>query len=239
MNLILLTDGDFTSPGLVRLYARRHQHIRDILGASTGQSLRVGLLGGPIGTARVLAMQGEFVDLQVSLDASPPAPLQATLILALPRPKVLRRVLQNVTALGVKKIVLLNTWRVDKSYWQSPLLTEEAMREQLLLGLEQAGDTILPEIRLAPRFKPFIEDSLPTIVAGTRAMVAHPVGGEACPANLSGPFTLAIGPEGGFTPYEIGRLAATGFEPIHLGSRPLRVESAVSALLGRIMPCLC
>lgn len=238
MNIILLNNADFISPDLVRLHGRRFHHVRDILGATTGQSLRVGLVNGPIGTARILGIQHNSIDLQVSLKDNPAPPLPITLILALPRPKVFRRILQGVIAMGVKRIVLFNTWRVEKSYWQSPLLCSEAIHEQLLLGLEQSGDTILPVVLLEPRFKPFVEDSLPAMIAGTRAFIAHPADGAPCPTNIVQPVTLAIGPEGGFIPYEVAMLVAAGFTPIHLGRRPLRVETVVPALLGRIMPCI-
>ena len=70
------------------------------------------------------------------------------LLLALPRPKMLKRVLQSVTSLGVKQLYLLNSYRVEKSYWGSPLLQADKLQEQLLLGLEQACDTILPQVHL-------------------------------------------------------------------------------------------
>lgn len=237
MNLILLNDKDFVASDRVRLHDRRFQHIRSILGATVGQPLRVGLLDGPRGSATVLTMYDDSVVLQVSLGDNPPPPLPATLILALPRPKVCRRVLHGITALGVKRVILLNTWRVEKSYWQSPLLAPDAIHEQLLLGLEQAGDTMLPDVQFQPRFKPFVEDTLPGIAAESLSMVAHPGGGTLCPANLSEPFALAVGPEGGFTSYEIGSLVAAGMAQVHLGNRPLRVETAIPALLGRLMSC--
>jgi RsmE family RNA methyltransferase len=160
--------------------------------------------------------------------------LPVKVILALPRPKVLKRVLLGITSMGVKNITLLNTWRVDKSYWQSPSLAATAIQEQLILGLEQSRDTILPEVTLQTRFKPFVEDVLPGLSAGTCAMVAHPGTTVPCPANLDQAATLAIGPEGGFTSYEIAKLVEAGLTPIHLGHRPLRVETAIPALLGRL-----
>ncbi len=236
MNLILLTPEDFTTPHQVRLFGRRHEHICKILQATQGQQLRVGLLGGKTGHGKVLDLSESKIDLQVTLDCEPPAPHTATLILALPRPKTCRRILQSVTAMGVKRIILLNSWRVDKSYWQSPLLEEKALREQLILGLEQACDTILPEIELRQRFKPFVEDELPQLAVESYALVAHHVGGKPCPTNCTKPMTLAIGPEGGFLSYEIDKLTEAGLTSIHLGHRPLRVETAVSALLGRLLP---
>ena len=237
MNLILLHREDFVRDDRVRLHGRRFAHIRDILSAVPGKCFQVGLLGGKIGTGTVSLVAQDAVELSVVLTQEPPYPVPATLIMALPRPKVLRRVLQGITAMGVKRIVLLNSWHVDKSYWQSPILTAESLREQLFLGLEQARDTILPRVEIQQRFKPFVEDDLPSIANGTCALVAHPHAARPCPANLNETVTLAIGPEGGFTPYEIEKLEEAGLKPVHLGPRPLRVETAVPALLGRLKPC--
>ncbi len=235
MNLILLYREDFIDSRRVRLHGRRCEHAREVLNASNGRILQVGLLEGKTGSGTVVSADEQNIELDVLLENTPPEPLQLTIILALPRPKVLKRVLQGLTAMGVKRIILLNTWRVDKSYWQSPVLETHALREQLVLGLEQSRDTILPTVEKQPRFKPFVEDILPNIASGTCALVAHPVASQPCPADIKQRVTLAIGPEGGFTAYEIELLTTAGLTPIHLGPRPLRVETAVPALIGRLV----
>lgn len=187
-----------------------------------------------MGMGRVTYLDGEALELEVSLTVEPPAPLPVTLLLALPRPLVLKRTLQSVTAMGVKKIVLLHSNRVEKSFWQSQAVEEENLHEQLVLGLEQARDTVLPQLLLRKRFRPFVEDELPAMREGTRALVAHPVAAGDCPRQVAGPVTLAVGPEGGLIPYEIEKLTECGFAPVTLGERILRVETAVPALLSRL-----
>lgn len=237
MNLILLEHDDFIDDCRVRLHGRRHEHACEVLKVTRGKLLQVGLLNGRIGTGTVVAVNRESVELEVELRQAPPAPLPVTLVLAMPRPKVFKRVLQGLTALGVKRIILFNSWRVDKSYWQSPALDPLAIREQLVLGLEQARDTILPAVELHQRFRPFAEDSLPGIAAGTCALLAHPGSAQPCPANIPTAVTLAIGPEGGLTAYEVGKIMEAGLAPVHLGRRTLRVETAVPALIGRLSAC--
>ena len=234
MNLILLHNEDFISAGRVRLTGRRLEHVSQVHRAVLGDELRVGKVDGLLGCGKVSALNEHYLELDVVLDQSPPPPLPITLILALPRPKMLKRVLQSVSSLGVKNIYLLNSYRVDKSFWSSPLLTPEKLREQLLLGLEQARDTTVPQIILCQRFKPFVEDELPKVSAGTTAYVAHPGVEQFCPHGLDGKMTLAIGPEGGFIPYEVEKLQECGFIPISLGERILRVETAVPVLLSRL-----
>lgn len=165
--------------------------------------------------------------------AAPPK-LQLTLLLAMPRPKMFRRILQHCASLGVAEIILLNSYRVEKSFWQTPFLQPEVVRENLLLGLEQARDTVLPDVRVEKRFKPFVEDHLPALVGNSLGLVAHPGNYPPCPRAVSGPITLAIGPEGGWLPYEVDKLVDAGLQPVQLGERILRVETAVTALIGRL-----
>ncbi|MFO7981952.1 MAG: 16S rRNA (uracil(1498)-N(3))-methyltransferase [Desulfuromonadales bacterium] len=234
MNLILLLPEDFRSTTTVHLTGRRLAHVRQVHRAAVGDTLRVGVLDGAIGSGTVTRLGPAILEMSVKLTEPPPAPLPVTLLLALPRPKVLKRVLQGVTALGIKRLVLLNSYRVEKSYWQSPVLKDESLSEQVILGLEQARDTVLPEILQRRRFKPFVEDELTEMAAGTLSLVAHPGAASESPPQADKPVTLAVGPEGGFIPYEVEKLIECGFRPISLGERILRVETAVPALLGRL-----
>ncbi|GAB2895550.1 16S rRNA (uracil(1498)-N(3))-methyltransferase [Microbulbifer echini] len=236
MNLIVLHETDFIRPGIVRLTGRRLEHISKVHRAEPGQHLRVGLIDGDIGLGEITDLSDQYVELRVEFTQSPPPPPPVTLILALPRPKMLKRIIQHVTALGVKRLVLINSYRVEKSYWQTPWLDEGKLLEQCLLGLEQAVDTKMPQIILRKRFKPFVEDELPELAKNSLKLVAHPVGGEACPVDLGESCTLVIGPEGGFIPYEVEKLKEIGFNSVHLGPRILRVETALPVLVSRLFP---
>jgi RsmE family RNA methyltransferase len=113
-------------------------------------------------------------------------------------------------------------------------MADENLLHQRLLGLEQAKDTMLPELHLRRLLRPFAEDELPELAKDSLALVAHPGSPEPCPRQVSGPVTLAIGPEGGFIPAEVELLARAGFRPVDLGPRILRVETAVAALAARL-----
>jgi len=233
MNLILLFDEDFVSPGVAQLRGRRLAHVTSVHRAAVGDSLVVGVAGGRIGTG-VVARLDEMLELHVTLDRDPPAPLPLTLVLALPRPKVLNRVIASAASLGVKRIFLINAWRVEKSYWKSPRLSDANLLAQRILGLEQARDTLLPTIELRRLFRPFVEDELPSLVGDSLSLVAHPLASKECPRAVSQPVTLAIGPEGGFIAQEVESLQRIGFEAVSLGERILRVETAVAALIARL-----
>jgi len=235
LNLILLFQDDFQEyKGRVRLQGRRLDHVLKVHRAIVGDELSVGELNGRIGTGRIIALSQSVLEMDVKLDRLPPSKLPLTVILALPRPKFLKRVLRSASSMGVQRIILLNSFRVEKSYWQTPFLSHDRLREQLLLGLEQAGDTVLPEVLLKPLFKPFVEDELPGIAAGTVSLVAHPTAVHSCPRGVNQPTILAIGPEGGFIPYEITKLVACGFQPVRISDRVLSVETAVPALIARL-----
>lgn len=234
MNLLLLEEADFVAADRVVLQGRRLKHLHEVHRAEVGDNLRVGRLGDLMGSGTLQALSADQAEISVSFDQPPPAKLPLTLLLALPRPKMLRRVLQTVSAMGVPRLILLNSYRVEKSFWQTPFLEPEAIREQLILGLEQARDTVLPEVIIEKRFKPFVEDRLPALAAGSLGLVGHPGDFPPCPRAVEQAVTLAIGPEGGWIPYEVEKLQEAGLQPVQLGARILRVETAVTALLARL-----
>lgn len=243
MNLILLFEEDFISDGKggvdtvgrqVRLTGRRAGHIQSIHRAVAGDRLCVGVADGRIGHGTVMRIDREELEMQVEFVRDPPPALPVTLIVALPRPLVLKRLLITATAMGVKKIFLIQSNRVERSFWNSKVLREGELIKPLVLGLEQARDTRLPDVELRTRFRPFVEDELPGLLVGARGLVAHPDADLECPRNVDGAVTLVMGPEGGFVPFEIEKLEASGCAVVHLGERILRMEAALPALLGRL-----
>jgi RsmE family RNA methyltransferase len=229
VNVLLLEPGELGPDGRVRLRGRRHRHVREVLGSRAGETLVVGEIDGLLGTGRVLAIDSDGVDLEVVLDRAPPAPLPVSLALALPRPPTLRKVLQQATALGVKRIALFGSARVEKSFWQSRGLEPAALEEQIRLGLEQARDTIRPRIETARRFRDFALRTLPGLAAGGAIWLGD---AGAAPPPPGFPSVLVLGPEGGLLPEEVAALDAVGALRVGIGARALRVETAAVALLG-------
>ncbi len=241
MNLILLLPEDFAADGTVRLAGRRARHVHEVHRARVGDELVLGLRNGGIGKGTVLSVGPEEVQLAVHLGEEPPVAAGLDLLLAMPRPKVLRRVLQAAASLGAKRIVLVNAARVEKSYFDTPFLEPEEVERNLVLGLEQARDTVLPEVLVRPRFRPFVEDELDALWPGERLgrLLAHPSGAPglgALDAPPVGPRSVvAIGPEGGWVPFETDLLESHGFARFTLGPRVLRVETAVAFAFGQVL----
>lgn len=231
MNLLLLRDEDFLPDGTARLTGRRLVHAREVLRLSEGDAVRIGRLRGATGEGIVLRVSDEDLLLRVQLSGRPPRRPGVDLLLAMPRPKALRKVLPAVASLGVDRVVLINSARVEKSYFSSKVL--DGAFELFCEGLEQARDTTPPELHVRERFRPFVEDELDALFPSGTRLLAHP-SAEVALRRGDGRAVLAIGPEGGWVPFEIELLEAHGFKPVRLGPRPLRVEVAVAYALGAL-----
>ncbi len=234
MNLILLrSDDHWSDDQRVQLTDHRALHIRTVLRADVGDSLRVGLLGGLQGSGRILSLHDEAVTLEVELGQQSPSRHRFDIVLALPRPKMLRRILRAAAEFGVSHLHLIHSARVDKSFWQSPLLKQEKLEAALWEGLERSRDTIAPEVHRHRLFRPFVEDQLPLICKGRPCWIADRGAPLALTQTPPGPAVVMIGPEGGFVPFEIGLATASAARRVHLGERTLSVDTAFSAVLAQ------
>ena len=233
MNLLLLDASDFKEDGTAELQGVVARHVHQLLQAKAGDVVRVGKLGGAVGSAEVLRCEPETVLLRVRLESPPPPRPGVDVLLALPRPKVLRRLLASAATLGVDRLLLLNAARVEKSYFSSPVLTPARTARALKDGLEQARDTHAPEVLVFDRFRPFVESRLDGLLGPSTRLLLDPAE-EACAPEVppEGRVALAIGPEGGWVPFERELLKAQGFAPVSFGPRTLRVEAVLPYALG-------
>lgn len=234
MNLIILKDNDFIEKNYVVLKGRRAKHIFEIHKGTIGKELIVGMLNSKIGSGKIIDINEKEVMLEVDFHSNPPMASSIEVIMAMCRPKVFKRVLQDMTTMGIKKIYLIKTWKVEKSFWESPVLKEENLLEAMILGLEQGKDTILPEIEIYKSFKPFAEDILPKIIGNKNCLIANPGGSEKDYDKNANNTLIAIGPEGGFIPYEVDKFKELGFKEITLGKRIYRVETVIPYIAGKL-----
>ena len=233
MNLLLVEPGELAGD-LVTVDGRRATHLRDILGVTQGSRVRIGVVGGGVGTAEILADDGNAIALRLAITDPAPAPMPVDLVLAVPRPKALTRTIEAIASFGVARVALTNAWRVDKSYLDSPRLAPDALAMAARLGAEQGATTHLPEITLHRRLMELLDTRFTT--AAPNRLLAHPGGVPIERAVRSdAPITLAIGPEGGWIQREVDTFVERGFVVVSLGTPILRVESAVSALLGQLV----
>jgi 16S rRNA (uracil1498-N3)-methyltransferase len=195
-----------------------------------------------MGTATVLE---DSPQLKLSCDLTGPISPRPRidLLLAMPRPKVMNRLWPVLSSLGVGRVLISNAWKTERNYFDTHVLEPEHIRKGLIEGLQQARDTRLPQVSVHRQFKKLIEDELDAVGPYAARLVAHPTE-EAFPvdtlAHLSADerVLLAVGPEGGWTPYELEMLTSHGFTAASWGPRPLRTDTACAVLLGLIHAAL-
>ena len=235
MNLLLLHPKQLLDKQTAVLSDRQAEHLAKVLKAQHGQILKVGVLNGNIGRGTLDTSSQPWRLCIQSLDTPPPSRLPVTLLLALPRPQMIKRIMQTAATMGVEQVYLLQTERVEKSFWQSPNVTESSLEQHLILGAEQGVDTHLPTLHRAPRFWQFIDSTLPEISEQKTCLFAHPETEQTAPQlRQHEPSLVAIGPEGGFTDKETDILRQFGFSGFHLGQRILKVETAVPVVLTQL-----
>ena len=237
MNLIIFEPGELSTSGEVALRGGRAAHLLNVLHVAPGHQVRVGLLDGPRGTATVQSIGDGVVALRCALEIAVPPRPAIDLLLAVPRPKVMRRLWAQIAALGVGRIILTNAEKVERNYFDTHILAPETYRPLLIEGLQQARDTRLPLVSIHRQFKILVEDQLDALFGGglshRRRSVGDEVGGRRDAARGRSERTLlAIGPEGGWNAFELDLLAAHGFQPVGIGPRTLRTDTACVALLA-------
>ena len=238
MNRILFEPSEIRD-GIATFGGERAAHVRDVLHGEVGQILKTGVLDGPVGTSEILSV-GPEVAVRVDHGQASLQPW-VDLVLAPPRPRVMKRLLPQLAALGVGRIVLVGAQKVEKAFWGATVLKGENYRPLLVDGLMQAGTSIVPRIELRRNFRAFLRDELDALFPSPDRVVAHPYA-EGRPSarapRLSGApevrLLLAVGPEGGWTDAEVALLEEKGFRRYSLGPRILRTDTATVALLAKL-----
>ena len=236
MNLLLLEAGEARNE--VTLDGVRGRHLLHVLHVEPGQQVRVGVIDGPRGTATVESIEGEKVTLHCAFEADPPPVPAVDLLLALPRPKVMRRLWAQIAAMGVGQIILTNAERVERNYFDTHVLTPDCYRPLLVEGLQQARDTRLPRVSIHRQFKVLVEDELDRLFPAGLRLVADPAASTSAASvgrvRTGERVLLAVGPEGGWNAFETSLLTARGFTPVSMGPRTLRTDTACIALLALV-----
>lgn len=230
MNLVLFEPAELSAP-LPRTDPRA-AHILDVLRRREGDPFDAGVVNGPRGKATLAAVGAGALTLTFAWDAPPPALPPTTLLIGLPRPQTARDILRDATTLGATRIHFIATERADRNYATSTLWTSGEWRRHCLTGAAQAFDTRIPEVTW--------EHTLATALSAlppSSARLALDNYEASAPLQKSNPIgysslVLALGPERGWGPADRGALRAAGFTLAHLGTRVLRVETAVVAALA-------
>jgi RsmE family RNA methyltransferase len=237
VKLVILEPGDVSPSGEAVLCDGRADHLSRVLRVTPGQHVRVGLLNGPRGVGTVIRLAGGTVALHCTFEAQAPPRPRVDLLLAMPRPKVLRRLWPQLAALGTGRIMVTNAERVERHYFDTHILSPECYRPLLVEGLQQSQDTRLPEVSIHRRFKVLVEDELDALCPDGVRLVAHPSAsrGEIPARRRTERILLAVGPEGGWNAFELNLLGSHGFCEVGMGRRTLRTDTACIALLSLVL----
>ena len=244
MNLVLLALEELGDDGAVRLTDLRADHIARVLGSRAGDHVRVGVIDGGIGEGTVTAVRDGMVELRCRFERRAPLPVvpAVDLLLAVPRPKVMRRLWAQLAALGVGRVILTNAARVERNYFDSHVLTEAWYRPLLIEGLQQARDTRLPAVTIRRQLRILVEDELDGLFEhGLRVLAQPGAAGSVFRTVREQTATrvlLAIGPEGGWTDFELDLLGDHGFQQAGIGTRTLRSDTACIGLLALVHEAL-
>ena len=240
MNRILFEKSEITD-GVAEFSGERAAHIVEVLNSEVGDTVKTGELDGKIGIGVVKKIEsveskdGKSYVIRLELSHTGES-LQswADLILAPPRPRVFKRLLPQLAAMGVGDIVLVGAKKVEKAFWGATVLKEENYRPLLVDGLMQSGTTIVPRLELRRNFVRFIREELDSLYPDSTRIVAHPYNAEPIGEPPQGRLLIAIGPEGGWTGEEVELLKSKGFQCRSLGGRILRTDTATIALLAKL-----
>ena len=165
----------------------------------------------------------------------PPLPL-LTLLVGLPRPQTARDLLRDATTLGASRIHFIATERADPNYAASSLWTTGEYRRHLLAGAAQACDTRLPEVTWTHTLASALACETSAQQArlaldNYEATTSLSSALDSRRSTLDTPLVLALGPERGWGASDRDTLRAAGFTLCSLGTRVLRLETAVIAAL--------
>ncbi len=235
MNLILFEPEEIDQP--LPKHDPRAVHILSILKSGEGDSLRAGVVNGRKGRLTILSAEGESLRFDFAPEDEPESLYPVELVIGAPRPLVTKRLLKDLSSLGLGKLLFTRTDLSEKSYLESGLWKNGEYRRHLYEGAEQAVSTRIPEVRLFPR----LEACLEALQPATRRFVLDPTRGRLRIQDVpldARHVALAIGPERGWTNGELDTFSRFGFEYLRLGDRILRTEAAClaasSILLSRL-----
>ena len=209
----------------------RARHILDVLRRRPGDTFDAGIIDGPRGKATLIAEHDDGLEITFVWGGEEPLLHPIDLIVGLSRPQANRRILQEATSLGVRRMSFVTTARGEASYAASRLWSTGEWRRHLVAGAAQAFTTRLPTVAAGDGL---VQAIAQTPADGRRIVLDNyeaPRALAACVAG-SGELVLAVGSERGWSAAERDQFREADFAFAHLGARPLRTETAVIAAVA-------
>ena len=149
VNIILFDPSEIGKPLPRR--DERTIHLLKVLRKKAGDAFEAGILGGNRGQGRIDAVRLDgAVIYSLDLKDEPPPRFPVRIAVGFPRPIQIRRLLRDISSLGLEAIDLMGTELGEKSYRETKLLTDGGARAALIEGAVQARDTRLPVLSAYP-----------------------------------------------------------------------------------------
>ena len=229
MNILLLEENE------VDLAASdpRVRHVRKVLRLGVGDRLRAGIVNGVSGTAVINVLDDRGMRVRFEPDEridqpGPPQPTPVDLLLGHPRPIVLRRLLRDLSTIGIRRLIVVPTELGERSYLTATMWRD--IRPLLIEGAAQAGVTRLMEVERCRSLADGIRTASAVAEAEQMRVVLHPTADRtlraALDAGSAGSLLLAVGSERGWTGKELELLTDANLEVAGMGERTLRTETA-------------
>lgn len=238
MNSTIFQLADIQRDGTILLSREKSLHLCNVLNKKRGDIILAGLVNGPIGPVNILDdSEGRI---KIDMPTGPtPEPHSVDVILAMPRPKVMKRLWAPLASMGVDNILIIGAEQVEPFYFDSHALDEDVYLPRLIEGLEQARDTRLPTVSVTKSFRWFTEKKLAELSRDRVGLLAHPGVSTSIRTVVNRnsdhkKLTIAVGPEGGWTQNEMDTFVRHGFHLVGMRDRALRSDTAIISLLALV-----
>ena len=251
MNIILFDPAEIGKP-----LPRRDQrtlHLLKVLRKKPGDSFEAGILGGNLGLGHIdsIKLDGSIL-YSLDLREEPPPRYPVRIAVGFPRPIQTRRLLRDISSLGIEAVDLMGTELGEKSYRETKLIKDGGAQDALIEGAVQARDTRIPLLTVYKNLEDWLterpwektrapvssaiwsvyaDDALsrkPLLIAMDNI---RPEGALAHLSALGQSVVLAVGSERGWSDREREEMEKAGFIRLSMGKRALRTETACTAAL--------
>ncbi len=237
MNWIVFDKSELENDNLL-LCDQRADHIISVLKLSCGHKVRVNCINGLKGSATIISINGRNVHLKCELKRKSKRST-IDLIIAMPRPKAMKRLWAQIAAIGVNRVFIINSQTVEQSYFDSHVLKFDNYHHLLKEGLSQSGESHIPEVKIYNKFNSLFDDIANINYSNHLKLVANPfakftIYEKSKIIEEFGKILIAVGPDGGWIKSEMDFFKKNKFEQVTLGKRVLRSDTAVIGLLNLI-----
>jgi 16S rRNA (uracil1498-N3)-methyltransferase len=220
-------DGDEAALPLLTVEGDAYRHLFRARRTGVGERLRVVDGEGRARWGEVIRVGrlGALVELAEAAPANEPR-LRLELLVATLRPERAAWLVEKATEIGAGAVRFLNTERGPRSFGAG---TATRLHRVAAAAVEQCHRARCPEVT-GPH--PFAEVARLAAGAGRRWLLdaaAEPPAVAMSSSPAAATESLLVGPEGGWSPAELETLAAGGWQPVSLGPRVLRIETAALA----------